>query len=85
VQAWRRHDLDLHVRCNLPLESLRSVHELHAGQRLDLALSWAGGHRHHRFTEEELLDSNARSWRRWMEGFRYDGPEAALVRRPPGS
>ena len=81
VQAWRRQDLDLHVRCNRRLGSLRSVHELHAGDRLDVALSWGGAHRHHRFTEAELLEATARSWRRWMEGFQYEGPEATLVRR----
>ena len=81
VEAWGRHDLDLHLRCNRPLGSLLSVHELHAGDRLDMVLSCRGGHRHHRFTEEELLAATARSWRRWMEGFHYVGPEAALVRR----
>jgi GH15 family glucan-1,4-alpha-glucosidase len=60
---------------------LRSVHELHAGDRLDVVLSWAGAYRHHRFDEEDLLVATARSWRRWMEGFHHDGPEADLVRR----
>jgi alpha,alpha-trehalase len=81
VNAWRRHDLDLHLRCNRPLESLHTVHELHAGEHLDLALSWGGARRHHRFGEQELLAEAARSWRRWMQGFDYEGPEAALVRR----
>jgi len=81
VDAWRRLDLDLHVRCNRPLGALRSVHELNAGERLDVVLSWGGAHRHHRFDEEELLAATARSWRRWMEAFDYEGPEAALVRR----
>jgi len=81
VNAWRRPDLDLHLRCNRPLGGLRSVHELHAGERIDVVLSWGGAHRHHRFTEEELLDATVRSWRRWMQGFDYDGPEGALVRR----
>src|SRR5262249_50991678 len=81
VSAARRPDLDLHVRCNRPLEGLRSVHELRAGERIDVVLSWGGAYRHHRFTERELLDATARSWRRWMEGFEYDGPEGALVRR----
>jgi GH15 family glucan-1,4-alpha-glucosidase len=81
VDAWRRPDLDLHVRSNRPLGALRSVHELHAGERLDVALSWGGAHRHHRFGEEELLAATARSWRRWMQGFDYEGPEATLVRR----
>jgi alpha,alpha-trehalase len=81
VEAWRRRDLDLHVRCNRPLGALRSVHELHAGERLDVVLSWGGAHRHHHLSEEELLAATAQSWRRWMEGFEYEGPEAALVRR----
>jgi GH15 family glucan-1,4-alpha-glucosidase len=81
VDAWRRPDLELHVRCNRPLGGLRSVHELRAGERLDLALSWGGGHRYQRFDEEELLAATASSWRRWLQGFDYDGPESALVRR----
>ncbi|HEX5191786.1 MAG TPA: glycoside hydrolase family 15 protein, partial [Solirubrobacteraceae bacterium] len=81
VAAWRRPDLELHVRANRPLEGLSSVHELRAGERLDLVLSWSGGHRYHRFGAEELLAATARSWRRWMESFAYAGPEAALVRR----
>jgi alpha,alpha-trehalase len=81
VDAWRRPDLDLHVRCNRTLGALSSVHDLDAGERLDIALSWGGAHRHHRFDEEELLAATARSWRRWMEDFHYEGPEAALVRR----
>jgi GH15 family glucan-1,4-alpha-glucosidase len=81
IDARRRPDLELHARSNRPLESLHGVHDLHAGDRLHVALSWGGAHRHHRFTEEELLDATARSWRRWMQGFAYDGPEGALVRR----
>jgi GH15 family glucan-1,4-alpha-glucosidase len=82
VEAPRRPDLDLHVRCNRPLEGLRTVHELRAGESLDLALCWSGGvQRYHRFDEQELLASTAAAWRRWLEGFAYDGPEEALVRR----
>jgi GH15 family glucan-1,4-alpha-glucosidase len=81
VEAQGRGDLDLHVRCNRPLESLHSVHRLTAGDRLDVVLSWAGGQRHHRHSEQELLASTIRSWRRWAESFDYEGPEAALVRR----
>ncbi len=81
VNAWRRPDLDLHVRCNRPLEELHSVHELRAGERLDTVLSWAGATRHHRFAADELLEGTVASWRAWMEGCDYDGPEAALVRR----
>jgi GH15 family glucan-1,4-alpha-glucosidase len=81
VQAPGRPELSLHLRCNRALESLSSVHELRAGDRLDVVLSWGGAHRHHRFTTEELLLETARCWRRWMERFDYEGPEATLVRR----
>jgi alpha,alpha-trehalase len=81
LDAPRRPDLDLHVRCNRMLDGLRTVHELHAGERLDLVLCWRGAHRHHRFDAQELLAATASSWRRWLEGFHYDGPEGALVRR----
>jgi alpha,alpha-trehalase len=81
IDAWRRPDLELHVRSNRPLESLRSAHELHAGERLEVVLSWGDVHRYHRFSEEELLAATARSWRQWIQGFDYDGPEGALVRR----
>jgi GH15 family glucan-1,4-alpha-glucosidase len=81
VEAFGRHDLDLHVRCNRPLGSLRTVHELLAGDRLDVVLTWGGAHRHHRFSEDELLVETARSWRRWIRAFHYMGPEASLVRR----
>jgi GH15 family glucan-1,4-alpha-glucosidase len=81
VEARGRHDLNLHVRCSRPLEGLRSVHQLGAGDRLDVVLSWADAHRHHRFTAEELLAATASSWRHWMERCRYEGPEATLVRR----
>jgi GH15 family glucan-1,4-alpha-glucosidase len=81
LKARRRPDLDLHVRSNRPLASLRTVHELQAGERISAVLSWGGAHRRHRFDEDELLAATARSWRRWLEGFEYDGPEAALVRR----
>ena len=82
MAAWRRRDLDLHVRSSRPLESLRTVHELHAGDRLDLALSWGGANRRHRFSEQELLAATADAWRRWMRGFDYDGPEAAEATTP---
>jgi alpha,alpha-trehalase len=81
MDAWRRPELDLHVRCSRPLESLRTVHDLQAGDRLDVVLSWGGARRHHRFGEKELLSATADCWRRWMQGFRYEGPESALVRR----
>ena len=81
VQVARRHDLPFHLRSNRPLGGLDSVHELSAGDRLDVVLSWDGSRRHHRFSAQEMLDATADAWRRWMRGFTYMGPEVALVRR----
>ncbi|NUS58052.1 MAG: glycoside hydrolase family 15 protein [Streptomycetaceae bacterium] len=81
IQVPRRADLQLHLRCNRPLDSLHSTHELRAGDRLDLVLSWGRFHRHHRFEADALLEGTVGSWRRWMAGFSYDGPQEQLVRR----
>jgi alpha,alpha-trehalase len=81
VDAWHRPDLDLHLRCNRRLDSLRTVHDLDAGERLDVTLSWGGAARHRRFSEAELLAETESAWRRWMREFHYEGPEAPLVRR----
>jgi GH15 family glucan-1,4-alpha-glucosidase len=81
LQVGQRPDLDLHVRANRPLGSLRSSHELRAGENLDVVLSWGGTHRHHRFTPEELLADTAKSWRRWIGSIDYRGLEAPLARR----
>ena len=81
VEASGRQDLSLHFRASRRLEALRSVHELQAGDRLDLVLSWWDAHRYHRFGADELLEATARSWRRWMQRFHYEGSEEPLVRR----
>ncbi|MFD0330832.1 glycoside hydrolase family 15 protein [Streptacidiphilus monticola] len=81
IHVPRRPDLRLHLRSNRPLDSLHSRHELRQGDRLDLVLSWGRFHRHHRFDAEAMLDATAAAWRRWMTGFRYQGPQEQLVRR----
>jgi alpha,alpha-trehalase len=81
IQPPRRPDLQLHLRCNRPLDSLHSTHELRSGDRLDLVLSWGRFHRHHRFDAEAMLQQTSDAWRRWMTGFSYQGPQEQLVRR----
>ncbi|WP_042381899.1 glycoside hydrolase family 15 protein [Streptacidiphilus melanogenes] len=81
IQVPRRPDLRLHLRSNLPLDSLHTTHDLHRGDRLDLVLSWGRFHRHHRFDAEAMLRGTADAWRRWMAGFAYAGPQEPLVRR----
>jgi GH15 family glucan-1,4-alpha-glucosidase len=81
VHVIRRPDLPLHLRANRHLNGLATVHELSAGDRLDVVLAWAGTRRYHRFGAEEMLDAASDAWRRWMRGFTYAGPEVGLVRR----
>jgi len=81
VQVASRRDPHLHLRSNRPLNGLDTIHELSAGDHLDLALSWASSRRYHRFGAQEMIDATADAWRRWMRGFTYTGPEVALVRR----
>jgi GH15 family glucan-1,4-alpha-glucosidase len=81
VSVARRPDLRLHLRSNRPLSGLHSTHELVAGDRLDLVLSWGRWHRHHRFDAAAMLGATVEAWRRWMAQFSYQGPEEPLVRR----
>jgi GH15 family glucan-1,4-alpha-glucosidase len=81
VRAARSPDLRLHLRSNRQLEGLRGVHDLRQGERLDLVLSWGRSRRHHAVDAEALLSATVDAWRRWMGGFRYSGPNDALVRR----
>lgn len=78
----RQPALELNLDASLPLESTDSVHQLAAGARHHLLLSW-GSHTH-RFlarTPEQLLEATVEVWQRWMEHFHYQGPQEPLVRR----
>jgi len=81
VRSVRRPDLRLHLRSNRQLEGLHTVHELSQGERLDVVLSWGRTHRHQSLDAEAMLRTTADSWRRWMRGFQYAGPQEPLVRR----
>jgi GH15 family glucan-1,4-alpha-glucosidase len=73
---------DLWLFSTGPLEGLRTVRELKAGDRLHLMLRCGGGsHRYHAVTPEEVLQATIDAWHRWLQHFCYDGPQRALVRR----
>ena len=89
-----RHAGGFQVRCNTdperalwlfstgPLDGLRTICELNAGNHLHLILRWEGGsHRHHAVTPDELLQATLKAWRRWLQHFHYEGPQGGLVRR----
>ena len=83
LKLWplRQQGMSLHLRANRQLTDLHSVHELQAGDRLDLVLSWGQTRRHQPISAEESLHRTAEAWRAWMRYFSYDGPEEQLVRR----
>ncbi len=75
-------DLELHLTTSTPLDGLRSVQHLEAGDRLDLVLSWAGGSRRYRTPPaDELLEATIGAWRRWTAAIDYAGPSESQVRR----
>ena len=82
LRLQRRPDLEPHLASSLPLAGLDTTHELSAGERHHLILSWeSAGHRFHPRPPEELLADTIAVWRDWMRSFRYQGPQTALVRR----
>lgn len=82
IRPRGRAGLDLHLSASVPLDGLRTVRELRAGERLSVALRWAsGGHRYHPCGPEELLRATVDAWHHWARHFTYDGPQEPLVRR----
>ena len=77
-----RSDLDVRLWASAPLEGVRTVLDLGAGDRLAVTLRWGGGHHRHRLASpDELLRGTLDVWRRWVENFAYEGPQQDLVRR----
>jgi len=86
--AWRirwqaRPDCPLWLHATAPLDGLRTVRALHAGDQLHVILRWgaASPARYHPADPSTLLQATHDSWRRWLQCFDYDGPQEALVRR----
>jgi GH15 family glucan-1,4-alpha-glucosidase len=77
-----RPKLALHLSASRPLEGLKTTFDLAKGDELHLSLRWGpASARFQAHRPEEVLAATANAWRRWLECFRYDGPQAALVRR----
>ncbi len=77
-----RPELELHLASSLPLCGLDGAHELAAGARHHLMLTWgSAGHRFHPHRPEEILADTIAVWRNWMRHYHYEGPQQALVRR----
>jgi alpha,alpha-trehalase len=82
VTAAGQPDLDLHLACTKQLDGLHSKLDLEAGDQLLLMFQWERGpHRYTPITPEQGLKYTNEAWRKWLQCFHYDGPQADLVRR----
>jgi GH15 family glucan-1,4-alpha-glucosidase len=81
VECFRQPALRLHLWSNRSLAGLETSHDLQQGDRLDVVLSWGRFHRHSSLDTESRLTETAAAWQRWTNGFHYEGPDPAMVRR----
>jgi alpha,alpha-trehalase len=75
-------ELQLLIIGTRPISGLKSVLQLHAGERVDLLLRWGTGLPGRSYVSpDELLSSTVTAWRHWMKHFNYRGPQEPAVRR----
>jgi GH15 family glucan-1,4-alpha-glucosidase len=76
-----RPDLDLHLLSTASLRGPRTTLDLRPGDRVTLQLRWGGGPAREVREPDALLRATVDAWTRWTRHIRYEGPQAALVRR----
>jgi GH15 family glucan-1,4-alpha-glucosidase len=76
-----RPDLDLHLLSTAPLRGPRTTLDLRPGDRVTFQLRWGGGPAREVREPDALLRATVDAWTRWAGRIRYEGPQAALVRR----
>jgi len=81
IQSPEHSGLELHLSTNPPIDDLRAKVHLSSGERISFALSWSGTYPHTTANVEEVLNDTVKAWQRWIQGFRYAGPQERLVRR----
>jgi alpha,alpha-trehalase len=75
-------EMDIYLFSSVPLKGLKTAIDLKAGEHFYTILRWEGGtHRYHFHSPEGILKETIMAWHRWIEHFRYNGPQEALVRR----
>jgi hypothetical protein len=80
--AWpKRSGLDFQVLSTVPLHGPRSIFDLRPGDRVALLLRWGGAAGREGREPDALLRATVDIWNRWVGHIRYEGPQAALVRR----
>ena len=78
IQPSSHTGLSVCLSTSLPLDSLHTRVHLSSGERMSFALSWSGSPDKN---VEEVLHDTVKAWRRWIQEFRYAGPQEPIVRR----
>jgi GH15 family glucan-1,4-alpha-glucosidase len=81
IQPADHSGMEVHLSSSLPLEDLQTRVHLSSGERMSFVLSWSGLYGHATSNIDDVLKDTAEAWRRWIQGFRYKGPQENVVRR----
>lgn len=82
VLLIRDEDREVRVWGSHPLEGVRTIRVLEAGQEFHLVLRWEGcSPRRPTPSPRDLLAATLDAWRRWGKRIEFEGPQEALVRR----
>jgi GH15 family glucan-1,4-alpha-glucosidase len=82
LKSAEREDLDVHITGSIPIFELPATFDMSAGDQAWVMLRWSGGNYRRRTREpEETFEDTVQAWRRWINGFNYNGPQEAIVRR----
>ena len=82
LKVAERPDLELHLAGSNPITELPAVWRMQAGERAWLTLRWGGGsYRRPARDPHEIIEQTISAWNRWIENFRYSGPQKDIVRR----
>jgi GH15 family glucan-1,4-alpha-glucosidase len=81
IQSPEHSGLEIHLSTNPPIDDLDTKVHLSSGERMSFTLSWGGADAQTTTDVEEVLKDTVNAWQRWIQGFRYAGPQEHLVRR----
>jgi GH15 family glucan-1,4-alpha-glucosidase len=81
IRSPQHSGLQVHFSSSPYLEDLHAKVRLSSGQGMTFALTWNGTYGHATSNISEVLNETVKTWQRWIQGFRYAGPQGHIVRR----
>ena len=81
IRTLAHPDLNIRLSSSLPIQNMNARLHLSSGQQMTFALSWNGRYSHATSDINEVLKGTVRAWERWIQEFRYTGPQDTVVRR----